>query len=73
MSAWILGALAILLALPVLAQDWQIGLARAKITPEEPIRMAGYASRTKPSENVIAPCRLSAGCSDAPRPISAID
>ena len=31
----------------------QIGLARVKITPEEPIRMAGYASRNKPSEGVL--------------------
>jgi neutral/alkaline ceramidase-like enzyme len=52
MSLRICCALAILLALPAFAQDWQIGLARAKITPEEPIRMAGYASRTKPSESV---------------------
>ncbi len=33
--------------------ELQIGLARAKITPEEPIRMAGYASRDKPSEGVL--------------------
>jgi len=30
-----------------------VGLARVKITPEEPIRMAGYASRNKPSEGVL--------------------
>ncbi len=34
--------------------DLQIGLASAKITPEEPIRMAGYGSRNKPSEGVLA-------------------
>ncbi len=33
---------------------FQVGLARAKITPEEPIRMAGYGSRNKPSEGVLA-------------------
>ncbi len=33
--------------------DLQIGLSRAKITPSEPIRMAGYASRDKPSEGVL--------------------
>ena len=33
---------------------WRVGLACAKITPEEPIRMAGYASRDKPSEGVLA-------------------
>ena len=34
--------------------ELQVGLARAKITPEEPIRMAGYGSRNKPSEGVLA-------------------
>jgi len=34
--------------------DWHVGLARAKITPTQPIRMAGYASRDKPSEGVLA-------------------
>lgn len=32
---------------------WQVGLAQTKITPEEPIWMAGYASRNKPSEGVL--------------------
>lgn len=36
------------------APVWKAGLARAKITPERPIRMAGYASRNKPSEGVLA-------------------
>jgi hypothetical protein len=31
---------------------WKAGVARVKITPEEPIWMAGYASRDKPSEGV---------------------
>ena len=31
----------------------QVGLAWVKITPEEPIRMAGYASRDRPSEGVL--------------------
>src|SRR3972149_2078369 len=34
--------------------EWRIGLASAQITPEEPIPMAGYASRNKPSEGVLA-------------------
>jgi hypothetical protein len=34
--------------------DLRVGLARAKITPEGPIWMAGYASRNKPSEGVLA-------------------
>jgi len=31
---------------------WKAGVARVKITPDEPIWMAGYASRDKPSEGV---------------------
>lgn len=33
-------------------EDWKVGVAAVKITPEEPLRMAGYASRTKPFEKV---------------------
>ena len=32
--------------------EWQVGVATAKITPDGPAWMAGYASRTKPSEGV---------------------
>ena len=32
--------------------DWQAGVAKVNITPNEPIRMAGFASRTHPSEGV---------------------
>ena len=32
--------------------DWKIGLARAKITPDQPVFMAGYASRNKPYESI---------------------
>jgi len=32
--------------------DWEVGTAVAKITPTEPMLMAGYAGRTKPSEGV---------------------
>jgi neutral ceramidase len=32
--------------------EWKAGTAKAKITPTEPMWMAGYASRTKPSEGV---------------------
>ena len=41
--------------------ELRIGLARAKITPDEPIRLAGYASRTKPSEGVLADLHAKAG------------
>src|SRR5262249_11628626 len=32
--------------------EWKIGLAKARITPEQPIRMAGYSDRTQPSQSV---------------------
>ena len=34
------------------APDWKAGVAQAKITPEQPVLMAGYAARTKPFEKV---------------------
>jgi neutral ceramidase len=34
--------------------EWKVGLARVKITPEQPIHLAGYASRTHPFEKVTA-------------------
>jgi neutral/alkaline ceramidase-like enzyme len=34
--------------------EWRAGLAAVKITPEGPIRMAGYAQRNRPSEGVVA-------------------
>lgn len=33
-------------------EEWKAGLAAARITPEEPVFLAGYASRNKPSEGV---------------------
>jgi len=32
--------------------EWKVGLANVKITPEKPVPMSGYASRTKPFERV---------------------
>src|SRR5438132_8658937 len=32
--------------------EWRVGLAAVKITPEQPIFLAGYASRNKPFERV---------------------
>src|SRR5256885_885618 len=32
--------------------DWKIGFARVKITPQQPVFMAGYAARNKPYEQV---------------------
>jgi len=34
--------------------EWKVGLAQVKITPEQPLPMSGYASRTKPFEKVAA-------------------
>jgi hypothetical protein len=45
--------LALALAAPALADDpvpWKAGAARVAITPTDPIWMAGYAARTKPSQ-----------------------
>jgi len=32
--------------------QWKAGVARVDISPTEPVWMAGYAARTKPSEGV---------------------
>lgn len=43
-----------LFAVDTLAEEgWKAGLAKAVITPAEPMWMAGYASRTKPAEGKI--------------------
>lgn len=34
--------------------DWKVGLAQIKITPEQPLFLSGYSSRTKPFEKVVA-------------------
>ncbi len=34
--------------------EWKVGLAQAKVTPERPVLMSGYAGRTKPFEKVAA-------------------
>ena len=34
--------------------SWRVGLAKVKVTPEEPIRMAGYGGREKPSDGVLS-------------------
>jgi neutral ceramidase len=34
--------------------EWQVGLAQATITPVEPVRLSGYASRKTPSEGVAS-------------------
>ena len=34
--------------------EWRVGLARVKITPDGPIRLDGYAHRTKASDGVVS-------------------
>src|SRR5437764_10588246 len=42
------------------ADTYRVGVARADVTPEGPIRMAGYGNRNKPSEGVEHPLALKA-------------
>src|SRR5438067_6453663 len=37
---------------PAAAEDWKVGLAQVKITPEKPVFLAGYDARKKPFERV---------------------
>ena len=50
----ILALVALFSAWPAFAAEWQAGFAAVKITPETPVRMAGYAARNHPSEGVVA-------------------
>src|SRR5262245_24397689 len=34
--------------------EWKVGLAQVKITPDKPVFLSGYGSRTKPFEKVVA-------------------
>src|SRR5258708_18454083 len=44
----------LLCLLPMMAQSsWKAGAAKVSITPSQPIWMAGYDARTKPSEGVL--------------------
>ena len=38
--------------------SWQIGLSKVDITPTEPLRMAGYGSRNRPSEGIDSPLHV---------------
>ena len=44
--------LGLMLALPLVAGDLQVGVGRVKITPQQPIYLSGYAARKKPMEGV---------------------
>src|SRR5271170_5270350 len=37
------------------SSGWKAGVARVDTTPSKPVRMAGYASRTSPSQGVAHP------------------
>ena len=52
MNRFLLAILAIALATPLFAAEpgWHAGFAKVKITPEKPMWMSGYSSRTGPSE-----------------------
>lgn len=56
MKLWLplLLCICVIAAAPVVSEPpaWQAGAASAKITPEKSMWMAGYSSRTKPSEGV---------------------
>jgi neutral ceramidase len=48
------------------SSGWQAGVAQVDTTPAIPVRMAGYASRTKPSDGVAHPLAAKAlGLADA--------
>lgn len=51
-SLSIAAALLALVNASLVAAEWKAGLASTVITPKEPVHLAGYASRNKPSEGV---------------------
>ncbi|HXD85380.1 MAG TPA: neutral/alkaline non-lysosomal ceramidase N-terminal domain-containing protein [Urbifossiella sp.] len=52
MSRFLVALAALALAMPLFGAEpgWKAGFAKVKITPEKPMWMSGYASRTKPAE-----------------------
>jgi hypothetical protein len=52
MKLWLQLSFLILLTTAAVAAEFQAGVGRADITPQEPIWLAGYAGRTKPSEGI---------------------
>jgi hypothetical protein len=49
---WVVATLASIT--PAFASEWRAGVAAVKITPEVAVPMAGYGSRTRPSEGVVS-------------------
>ena len=53
---WIVSILLVLLTVPPLVAaeaTWKVGSAKAKITPEQPLWLAGYGGRDRPSEGML--------------------
>ena len=51
---WLIAGIVLAGIQPARAQGhWKAGVATIDITPQEPIWMAGYGNRTKPSEGVL--------------------
>lgn len=50
-----MGTALLLLGLLVGEGDWKAGFGSADITPKEPVRLSGYASRNRPFEKVLSP------------------
>lgn len=48
-----LSLLLLMISTGAVRAEWKAGVAKVDITPQEPIWMAGYAARTKPSEGVL--------------------
>lgn len=55
LPSWTVAAATLILSTSLWADTWKAGTSRVDITPKEPIWMAGYGSRTKPSEGMIHP------------------
>src|SRR5262249_34539559 len=57
MHRTLLACAALLLVTPIVRADdpsgWKAGVARVRITPDQPMWMSGYASRTKPAEGAL--------------------
>src|SRR6266851_3229918 len=45
--------LLLLVVSPARAREWKAGVARVAITPERPMWMSGYASRTRPADGTL--------------------
>ena len=55
MRSLVVALLAATSLLPGQSAEWSVGLAAVDITPQEPVPMAGYASRQAPFEAVAQP------------------